>query len=269
MCQRKVHTLLVGYDHTPEFATSIDPERPAARHAVSLLSRERFWFMLRFGIAFVEKLKDGVLHLEKHVMRYPQLFASLRLRKRLDEGMTRGTIWHTQGSGKTALTYHTVKSLTEYYTHQGIVPRFFFVVDRIDLANQADDELTARGLRIVRANSREEFDTILNRGKPSDEADAARMLRELQGRTHCVCTAVAVYMPGGERRDFAVKSYVRFRRMSAEDIRRYLSEVYVLDKAGAYAMQEKSELIVESVEGDVDNVIGLPVRQLLEVLRRA
>ena len=104
-------------------------------------------------------------------------------------------------------------------------------------------------------------------GKPSDEADAARMLRELQGRTHCVCTAVAVYMPGGERRDFAVKSYVRFRRMSAEDIRRYLSEVYVLDKAGAYAMQEKSELIVESVEGDVDNVIGLPVRQLLEVLR--
>ncbi len=122
---------------------------------------------------------------------------------------------------------------------------------------------------VVRANSREEFDTILNRGKPSDEADAARMLRELQGRTHCVCTAVAVYMPGGERRDFAVKSYVRFRRMSAEDIRRYLSEVYVLDKAGAYAMQEKSELIVESVEGDVDNVIGLPVRQLPEVLRRA
>ena len=157
-------TKLVGYDHTPEFATSIAPERPAARHAVSLLSRERFWFMLRFGIAFVERLKDGVLHLEKHIMRYPQLFASLRLRKRLDEGMTRGTIWHTQGSGKTALTYHTVKSLTEYYTHQGIVPRFFFVVDRIELANQADDELTARGLRVVRANSREEFDTILNRG---------------------------------------------------------------------------------------------------------
>lgn len=103
-------------------------------------------------------------------------------------------------------------------------------------------------------------------GKPSDEADAKRMLAELQGRTHCVCTAVAVFLPGGLRRDFSVKSYVTFRRMSPEDIERYLQEVYVLDKAGAYAMQEKSELIVEKVEGDVDNVIGLPVRQLLQVL---
>ena len=75
--------------------------------------------------------------------------------------------------------------------------------------------------------------------------------------------------PGGCVRERYTPYYVRFRRMSAEDIRRYLSEVYVLDKAGAYAMQEKSELIVESVEGDVDNVIGLPVRQLPEVLRRA
>lgn len=103
-------------------------------------------------------------------------------------------------------------------------------------------------------------------GKPADEADAVRMLTELQGRTHCVCTAVAVFMPGGERRDFAVKSYVTFRRMDAAAIENYLREVYVLDKAGAYAMQEKSELIVEKVEGDVDNVIGLPVKQLLDVL---
>lgn len=103
-------------------------------------------------------------------------------------------------------------------------------------------------------------------GKPSDEEDAFRMLTELQGRTHCVCTAVAVVMPGGERRDFCEKSYVTFRRMTPDDIRRYLSEVYVLDKAGAYAMQEKSELIVERVEGDVDNVIGLPVTRLMNVL---
>lgn len=103
-------------------------------------------------------------------------------------------------------------------------------------------------------------------GKPADAEDAVRMLTELQGRTHCVCTAVAVFMPGGERRDFAEKSYVTFRRMNRADIDRYLQEVYVLDKAGAYAMQEKSELIVEKVEGDVDNVIGLPVTRLLSVL---
>ena len=103
-------------------------------------------------------------------------------------------------------------------------------------------------------------------GKPTDTADAHRMLTELQGRTHSVCTAVAVIMPGGERRDFTVVSHVTFRPMTPQDIDHYLTEVYVLDKAGAYAMQEKSELIVERVEGDVDNVIGLPVKHLLHVI---
>ena len=104
-------------------------------------------------------------------------------------------------------------------------------------------------------------------GKPTDLADAHRMLSELQGRTHCVCTAVALIMPDGERRDFAVTSFVTFRPMSSADIDHYLSEVHVLDKAGAYAMQEKSELIVSKVEGDVDNVIGLPVKRLLHQIQ--
>ena len=103
-------------------------------------------------------------------------------------------------------------------------------------------------------------------GKPADLADARRMLATLQGRTHSVCTAVAVIMPDGERRDFAEVSHVTFRHMSAADIDHYLSEVHVLDKAGAYAMQEKSELIVTRVDGDTDNVIGLPVTRLLSVL---
>ena len=96
-------------------------------------------------------------------------------------------------------------------------------------------------------------------GKPRDLDDDRAMLTLLQGRTHCVCTAVAVRMPGGEQRDFAEISRVTFRAMSPQDIDHYLVEVPVLDKAGAYAMQEKSELIVEAVQGDVDNVIGLPV----------
>lgn len=105
-------------------------------------------------------------------------------------------------------------------------------------------------------------------GKPSDPADAHRMLSLLQGRTHSVCTAVALIMPSGERRDFAVTSRVTFRAMSDADIDRYLAEVPVLDKAGAYAMQEKSELIVARVDGDVDNVVGLPVTRLLQELTR-
>ena len=104
-------------------------------------------------------------------------------------------------------------------------------------------------------------------GKPADEAAAVQMLLQLQGCTHSVCTAVAVIMPGGERRDFAEISYVTFRPLDEAAIRHYMSLVHVYDKAGAYAIQEHGELIIEKFEGDLDNVIGLPVRRLLQVLQ--
>ncbi len=103
-------------------------------------------------------------------------------------------------------------------------------------------------------------------GKPADEAEAISMLMRLQGREHCVCTAVAVILPGGERRDFTETTRVRFRPLDEEAIRRYLAAVHVLDKAGAYAIQEHGEMIIESIVGDLDNVIGLPVTRLIAVL---
>lgn len=105
-------------------------------------------------------------------------------------------------------------------------------------------------------------------GKPADEAEAVAMLMQLQGRTHCVCTAVAVFLPGGERRDFAEISKVTFRTLDEAAIRHYMSLVHVYDKAGAYAIQEHGDLIIERFEGDLDNVIGLPVTRLLQVLER-
>ncbi len=104
-------------------------------------------------------------------------------------------------------------------------------------------------------------------GKPADEAEAAAMLARLQGRSHSVCTAVAVILPGGERRDFVETTQVRFLPLNAAQIARYLEVVYVLDKAGAYAIQEHGEMIIEGICGDLDNVIGLPVTRLLEVLQ--
>ncbi len=106
-------------------------------------------------------------------------------------------------------------------------------------------------------------------GKPVDEQEAAAMLARLQGREHFVCTAVALILPGGERRDFVERTAVRFRSLDAAAIRRYLDAVHVLDKAGAYAIQEHGEMIVECISGDLDNVIGLPVTRLLTVLRAA
>lgn len=104
-------------------------------------------------------------------------------------------------------------------------------------------------------------------GKPANEAGAVAMLKRLQGRTHQVCTAVAVIMPDSSRRDFAEVSQVTFRSLSDEQIRQYISLVHVYDKAGAYAIQEHGELIIEKLEGDIDNVIGLPVTRLLQVLQ--
>jgi len=95
--------------------------------------------------------------LEKHVMRYPQLFAALAVEAKLAAGVRKGIIWHTQGSGKTALAYFLVHTLTASFQKQGVVPKFYFIVDRIDLMDQACREFLSRGLHVHQINSREEF----------------------------------------------------------------------------------------------------------------
>lgn len=103
-------------------------------------------------------------------------------------------------------------------------------------------------------------------GKPQDEEEARSMLRMLSARTHHVCTAVSIQSPLGVK-DIAVLTEVTFRPLAEEDIRRYMELVDVMDKAGSYAFQEHGEMIISSVRGDTDNVIGLPVTDVLECLR--
>ena len=105
------------------------------------------------------ELEDGskTTQLEKHVMRYQQLFASFAIRKKLDNGIKSGIIWHTQGSGKTALAYYSVRSLTDFYAAKNTAVKFYFIVDRLDLMEQAKDEFVARGLSVRTANSRDEL----------------------------------------------------------------------------------------------------------------
>ena len=90
-------------------------------------------------------------------MRYPQLFATLAIEKHLENGGKKGVIWHTQGSGKTALAYYNTRYLTHYYAKQGIVPKFYFIVDRLDLLKQAQREFTARDLIVHTIDSSEAF----------------------------------------------------------------------------------------------------------------
>lgn len=98
----------------------------------------------------------------------------------------------------------------------------------------------------------------LRLGKPHNEADALRMLTALQGRRHMVCTGVTVRE--GER--FLTRSEatdVTFRPASRETLLRYIATGEPMDKAGAYGLQARGILLVERVEGDVSNVIGLPL----------
>jgi septum formation protein len=106
-------------------------------------------------------------------------------------------------------------------------------------------------------------------GKPTSMEEAYTMLEELQGRTHQVTTAVCfLHLRERRQRMFSDDTIVTFRELDAPKIRRYLSHVNPLDKAGAYAIQESGEMIVERIEGSYTNVVGLPVERLTTELRR-
>jgi type I restriction enzyme R subunit len=147
---------------TPEWESSTEADTPANRIVTSLLSPDRFLFILRYGICYVEKAnKEGVKELQKHVMRYPQLFATLAVRDALDAGRRKGVIWHTQGSGKTALSFFLTRYLRDYYSELNRASRFFFIVDRLSLATQAKEEFEARGAVVRLVESREAFSKAL------------------------------------------------------------------------------------------------------------
>jgi septum formation protein len=105
-------------------------------------------------------------------------------------------------------------------------------------------------------------------GKPGSLEHAYEMLEQLQGRTHEVVTAVCLLNLRNHRQSiFTEVTNVTFRPLNAVDIRRYLTKVNPLDKAGAYAIQEEGDLIVEKIAGSYTNVVGLPVERLQNELR--
>ena len=153
-------TNLVSIKGTPEYSSSINKDSPTNRIVTSLFVPERIKFILNYGLCYrVTTDKNGIRHIEKHIMRYPQLFASLAIEDKLTAGVKKGIIWHTQGSGKTALAFSNVHYITDYFQEQGKIAKFYFIVDRIDLATQAKEEFEARGLKVILVNSKEDFKT--------------------------------------------------------------------------------------------------------------
>jgi type I restriction enzyme R subunit len=161
---------LLSIKQAPEFYKNKNPTTPTHRICTSLLQRERLAFLLEFGLAYVK----GRFGIQKHIMRYPQIFATKSIEKKLEDGIKKGIIWHTQGSGKTALAYYNVKHLLNYFQNKKVIAKFYFIVDRLDLLIQAGKEFTARGLIVHHIDSREDFASDIkqsaaihnNSGKP-------------------------------------------------------------------------------------------------------
>lgn len=103
-------------------------------------------------------------------------------------------------------------------------------------------------------------------GKPRDEEDALRMLTALQGRSHTVCTGVTV-MQGDHIITQSEPTKVYFREASEAELRGYIATGDPMDKAGAYGVQSLGALLVERIDGDFFNVMGLPVLRLSRMLR--
>lgn len=144
---------LLSIKQSPEFIKNKSPDTPTNRICTSLFQSERLAFVLEFALTYVKESTG----MEKHVMRYPQMFATKAIERSLEAGVKKGIIWHTQGSGKTALAYYNVNYLADYFQKKGVIAKFYFIVDRLDLLIQAGKEFTSRGLLVHNIDSRDAF----------------------------------------------------------------------------------------------------------------
>ncbi|EJC16338.1 type I restriction endonuclease [Helicobacter pylori] len=128
----------------------------------SFCSPKRLCFILKYGISFLQEKSE----FKKHLWRYAQMFASLNVLKELQKHYEtnpkdplKGIIWHTQGSGKTALTYHLTKLIRDFFSRSNLnkKTKFYFIVDRLDLLEQAKNEFSKRGLQVHEAENKEDL----------------------------------------------------------------------------------------------------------------
>ncbi len=135
-------------------------ETPTNSFLTSFCSQKRLCFILKYGISFLKEKSE----FKKHIWRYVQMFASLNVLKELQKHYEtnpkdplKGIIWHTQGSGKTALTYHLTKLIRDFFSPLNKKTKFYFIVDRLDLLEQAKNEFLKRGLCAHEAENKEDL----------------------------------------------------------------------------------------------------------------
>lgn len=162
---------------TPEFKANLSDLTPCNRFITSFYDKERFMYMLQYGIMFLKETKkihnettnkdEEYYIFQKHIMRYPQFFATRAILNRFEQPEKNGIIWHTQGSGKTALAAFSNRIIRDYFGRKKVNTRFFFVVDRLDLLRQAKTEFENRGFSVITVDNKIDFAKELK--KPLDE----------------------------------------------------------------------------------------------------
>ncbi|EJC21917.1 type III restriction enzyme, res subunit [Helicobacter pylori Hp P-1b] len=145
-------------------------DTPTNSLLTSFCSHKRLCFILKYGISFLKEKSE----FKKHVWRYAQMFASLNVLKELQKHYEtnpkdplKGIIWHTQGSGKTALTYHLTKLIRDFFSQSNLnkKTKFYFIVDRLDLLEQAKNEFSKRGLCVHEAENKEDLSQKLKNSR--------------------------------------------------------------------------------------------------------
>ncbi|MGL2590856.1 DEAD/DEAH box helicase family protein, partial [Helicobacter pylori] len=145
-------------------------DTPTNPFLTSFCSHKRLCFILKYGISFLKEKSE----IKKHIWRYAQMFASLNVLKELQKHYEtnpkdplKGIIWHTQGSGKTALTYHLTKLIRDFFSQSNLnkKTKFYFIVDRLDLLEQAKSEFLKRGLCVHEAENKEDLSKKLKNSR--------------------------------------------------------------------------------------------------------
>lgn len=132
----------------------------------------------------------------------------------------------------------------------------------IDIALKHPDSLVIGADTVVVLNN-----NIL--GKPKDSSDAFNMIKQLSGKTHQVITGISLINLNVNQKiiDYVV-SNVKFKNLSEEDIKDYIQTNESLDKAGAYGIQGFGAMLVEEIQGDYFNIVGLPISRLSDLLKK-
>ncbi|GAA7721977.1 type I restriction endonuclease subunit R [Helicobacter pylori] len=202
-------------------------DTPTNSLLTSFCSHKRLCFILKYGISFLKEKSE----FKKHIWRYAQMFASLNVLKELQKHYEtnpkdplKGIIWHTQGSGKTALTYHLTKLIKDFFNPLGKKTKFYFIVDRLDLLEQAKNEFLKRGLQAHEAENKEDL---------SQKLKSSSVFENPQGNDEIIVVNVQKFKaPNEDPSDSAPKEIISKTDLQ-ESIQNShdLQRVFIIDEA--------------------------------------